>query len=173
LKREEEKMVFDAQGALRAAYQGKDFNNTLTVNAQFNSLMQLGGLVAVIKNSSVEIVFGLQNISPISVILRVKQPGRTELRRETEIPGPLLLRRTRGEAYTLEYPRMKAMRADGLLAQAGFLKAYDLRLLPAESPGVDCSAKSGALDVTAAVSLLQRFAGQAGQLLKVHMGELR
>jgi len=167
LKRDDEKMVFEGGGELRATYKGQPFNTRLSMSSQFNSLQQLVAMVFTAETNGVRVLLGLENINPITVTLRIRQPDTSELRHSAQLPGPVMLREVETGIYTAVYPRIRSLRADGLLAQMSFLQAYDLHVAAAETAGVDCASPPAAFDVTGAIEILRRFAGQAQQLLNL------
>lgn len=153
LNRGSDSLTVESKGVLRTKIFNQHSTISLSLEAYFNRVGQLGGSLIRVSSGAKRLSAGTSGINPMNIKLRASF-GQAETLREFVIPGPVSITERSGGNYQVKYPFLESI--DGAyetILDQPFLVSLGLALRETESDS--CSSETEFLDLSAAVKAIQ------------------
>jgi hypothetical protein len=132
---------------------------TVSIDATFNAVGQLGGGVVQIRHEGVLIKLGTKELNPIRTIFEYRLEGATPQRFETLIPGPITIKANSPTSYRVEYLHFGKIASQyGHLLNHPLAQKFALTTTEISKGTPYCNdLPQGGLDIGPLAGYLQRF----------------
>lgn len=158
-KQSENTFEYSSSGDFNFKLNGSQALATFTLEAQFNSLGQLGASILRLTLAEASISIGTYDINPIKVKLSIVAPARS-FQRGFTIPGPVQLKRADKEHYRIESANFSTVSARLASAtEQPWLHQFLPHVSEIEDDDSRCSAYSAYIDLDDLNSKLRLFVG--------------
>ena len=161
----EELSSLKAEGYIKIKYLDNYLLFNYIMDANFNSIGQLGGAILKINENDNFIIFGSTNIDPIKLTFKTNLLAK-EVEYNWETAGPVQIIQNADQTFKIKGQNLKSFVGDNLESiSRSLIKHMQLQLLAEDNDDILCDEKLDAgLDVTSIVHLLQNMPLQENPL---------